>query len=323
MFGFEEIQDVFRRIPGRIRWLLRSDLVVTAVGAIFLAGGVYVRHSTKMGDFKEGLGALCDALVIAAFLRLAVDPIMKRELVKGAAQDVFYYAFGYSLPPELRSFVNDLVLKTKIVRRRCHLNWHIVPKDGDAKKVQVILDASFFIVNFSDEDLTYQHKVFSWKENVEDVGCVQAMFCECKNPRHKGYRNEKKEGLTPGNDNFIKGDEIALEHHTEEGEYRVGALYYAEAEWPGLDQFSIMEPTMEIDVTVTVDDSLGDLVFSVVPDLSEKKDSENYKYPERDKKSKRLQCTWDLNRVFVPNERILIRWKKGEIKPPEFRSVPS
>lgn len=315
MLNAKELRNGFRSIQAGIESLVKNKLVVTTLGAIFLVVGFYVRlHPSTFREFKDGLGALCDALVIAAFLSLAVDPILKRELVTDAAKDVFSYAFGYSLPQELRSFVNDLILKTKIVRRRCHLKWKIEPKDDDAKKVRVILEASFFVVNFSDEGLKYQHKVFSWKEDSSDPGCVMEMYCECRDPKDKPkykevYRKKQLSGLTLGADSFIRGDEIELGRHTEEDQYRVGAVYYAEAERSGLDQFSILEPTMEIEVTITVNDKLRGLVFSVVPDLSEDKGIENYVLPQRDTKSNQLQHTWQLNRVFVPNERVLIRWK--------------
>ncbi|HEY0794377.1 MAG TPA: hypothetical protein VGD64_01220 [Acidisarcina sp.] len=322
MYTFPELRTKLKRLPKNLQRLFATDPVAAAVGIGFLMAGVYIRHLNKLGSFKDGLGAMCDALVIAAILKLTVDPVLKRELAKDAAKDVFLYAFGYSLPPKLREFVNDLVLETKIVRRQCHLKWHIAPKSGDPTRVEVYLDASFFIMNFSGSDLPYQHRVFSWKENSEDVGCVKALFCEAKGSNHSTYRKEKPDELTPGLDGFILGDKIHLAAHTEEDQFRIGAVYYAEAEHPGLDQFTIVEPTMEIDVTVTVDDELSDLVFSVVPDPTEKKDSENYVYPERQKSSNKLEYTWSLKRVFVPNERVLIRWKKREIKPPAFVTIP-
>jgi hypothetical protein len=322
MYTFEELVSRLRRLPRAIQRVFAMDIVAATVGIGCLAAGVFIRHSPEVGDFKDGLGALCDALVIAAILKLTVDPILKRELAKDAARDVFLYAFGYSLPGQLRSFVNDLVLETKIVRRQCHLHWQISPKAGDLKRLEVVLEASFFVTNYSGSDLPYQHKVYSWKEDTEDVGGVRAMYCEAIRHPKKSYRKEQPDELVQGDDGYIRGERVSLPAHTREDEYRMGAVYFAEAARPGLDQFNISEPTMEITVTVTVDDQLGNLAFSVIPDLSDTKESDNYVLPERSQSTKKLQCSWKLDRVFVTNERVLIRWKEKEFKPPTFAVLP-
>ncbi len=321
MYTFEELGSRFRSLPRAVQRVFAMDIVAAAVGIGCLVAGVFIRHSTKVGDYKDGLGALCDALVIAAILKLTVDPILKRELAKDAAKDVFLYAFGYSLPGQLRSFVNDLVLETKIVRRQCNLHWQISPKDGDPKRVEVVLDASFYVTNYSGSGLPYQHKVYSWKEDPEDPGCVRAMYCRAKSHPKKSYHKEKPNELVQGEDGYIRGERVELPPHTKEDEFRMGAVYYTEGARPGLDQFNIMEPTMEITVTVTVDDQLGNLTFSVTPDLSDSRESDNYILPERSPETRKLECSWTLGRVFVTNERVLIRWKEREFKPPAFEEI--
>ena len=305
------------RLSRRMQLFFANDLVVAVVGLSCLFGGVFIRHAHWPGGFNDGLGALCDALVIAAILKLTVDPILKRELERNAAEDVFSYIFGYSLPPQLRLFVNDLILETKIARSQCRLHWHIAPKSGSPTRVEVTLEASFFIINFSGSGSPYRHAVYSWKEDDQDVGCVRAMYCVAKNPK-KSYRNDTPEALTMDPDGFIRGTRIVLPAHTKDDEYNVGAVYYSEAGSPGLDQFTIMEPTLEIEARVTIDDKLQGLVFSLTPDLSESKEVENYVPLERHPESKLLEYTWTLERVFVPNETVMIRWKKQEPKPPRF-----
>jgi hypothetical protein len=305
----------------RIRRFKLPNTRILLLGLLSFAAGMYVRKAPWLSEWKDVLGAACDALLIAAFLSLAVDPILKKELVTDAAKDIFWYAFGYSLPEEMRRFMNELMMRTKIVRRGCELNWEIAPKTGVTNKLDINLEASFNIVNFSDEDLVYQHKVFSWKENVDDVGCVKAIYCNCSDGKGTRYRKDSPETLEQDEEGFIAGEPIRLGRHSKPDMYRIGAVYYTDAELPGLDQFSIMEATTDIQVVVTVADSLAHLVFSVVPDLSGSRASENYRIPTRDPKTNRLQCSWKLDRVFVQNERVLIRWKHREIKVPEFGTV--
>jgi hypothetical protein len=309
---------ILPELRDRVRGIKFQNKRVLALGLVFLAAGIYIRWATWPGKWKELLGASCDALLIAAFLSIAVDPILKKELVTDASQDIFLYAFGYSLPEELRTFMNNLLLKTKIVRRQCHLKWHLTPKPEDSQKVEVNLDASFYIVNFSDEDLEYQHKVFSWKENAEDVGCVRKMYCVCSDPTDTGYSTEREKGLVSDADGLIVGAKIKLIHQAKRDRYRIGAVYYTETGWPGLDQFTIMETTTDIQVTVVVDSGLSNLVFSVVPDPSGTNQSENYKLPSRNQNTDELTCTWKLDRVFVQNERVSIRWKHRGIATPSF-----
>ena len=306
----------------RVRGIKVQNKRVLALGLVFLAAGIYIRWATWPGKWGELLGASCDALLIAAFLSVAVDPILKRELVTDASQDIFLYAFGYSLPEELRTFMNNLLVKTKFVRRGCHLKWHLAPTPENSGKVAVNLDASFYIVNFSDEDVDYQHKVFSWKESPEDVGCVRKMYCVCSDPADAGYSTEQEKGLVSDADGLIAGKKIKLVHQAKRDRYQMGAVYYAEAGSTGLDQFTITETTTDIQVTVVVDSGLSHLVFSVVPDPSGTNQSENYKLPTRDQETHELRCTWTLDRVFVQNERVLIRWKHRDVAAPSFGSLP-
>lgn len=315
MRSFPELQE-------RIRAIRLPSKRIVALGLLSLLAGIYVRnHAAQLGEWKDALAAACDALLIAAFLSIAVDPVLKRELVTDAAKDIFWYAFGYSLPDELRAFMNNLLLKSKVVRRDCRLRWHFEPTPDQSGKVQVNLDASFAIVNFSDEDVDYQHKVFAWKENEDDVAAIRAMYCTCSDPEGSHYSNEDPKGLASGKDGFIVGQPIKLVRRTKRDRYRVGAIYYTEGQQPGLDQFSIVETTMEIEVIAVVHESLRHLAFSVVPDLSGKRDSENFIAPTWNPITKKFQCSWTLDRVFVQNERVLIRWRHREREVPAFQSL--
>ena len=294
MRSFPELSDLARRTPQLLQEFFTRDATAAVMGIGFLLAGFFVRNSTRLGEFKDGLGALCDAIVIAAILKLFVDPILKRELTRETAQDVFHYAFGYLLPEKLKVHVQQLVIETQTVRRNCRLEWHISQKASDKNRVEVLLTVRFTVLNFTSKPIRYQHVVYSWKDNEEDVGCVRALFFEPNGAQNRPYRLYDPNGLTPDQEKLIKGSKVTLAPNAPEDHNGFGALYFAETDRYGIDQFSIREATLDIEVVVTVDDDLDDLDFSVIPDPSSTSVTGVYQMPQRDPhtKSCRLPGGW-------------------------------
>lgn len=306
-----------KQAPHVLQEFFARDITALVVGILSMVAGIFVRHieqTSRFAEYKEGIGALCDALVIAAILKLFVDPILKREAARENAQDVFRYAFGYTLPDKLKRFVQDLVLESRIVRRNCQLRWHITEKANDPQRVEVNLTVTFFVTNFTNKKLLYRHEVYAWKDNEDDVACVRSMFFEPRGSKNQGYNESNNKGLRPGRDGFIRGKNVLLAPDAPKEHNSFGVVYYAETNRFGIDQFSIREPTLEIDVSLEVDDRLGELDFSVIPDSTSSSKTDEYKAPWRDPSSKKLTAQWKLDKVFVANEKVVLRWKKREPK---------
>lgn len=78
----------------------------------------------------------------------------------------------------------------------------------------------------------------------------------------------------------------------------------------------------KIEVVAVVHESLKDPTFSVVPDPSPADATARTSSPPVwNRAAKEFQCSWTLDRVFVQNERVLIRWRHKEREAPAFRPV--
>jgi hypothetical protein len=309
-----ELLDRAKRSPQMLQEFFTKDATAAALGIGFLVAGFIVRDSTRLQEYKDGLGALCDAMVIAAILKLFVDPILKRELTRETAKDVFHYAFGYTLPDKLKDYVQHLVVDTRTIRRNCRLEWHIRPKASNNRRVEVLLTTTFTVLNFTSKPIKYRHEVYSWKDNEEDVGCVRKLFFDPHGSRSSAYEFEDIRGLRPDGDGLVKGNRVTLDPSAPEHHNMFGALYFAETDRYGIDQFSIREHTLEIEVLVTVDSELEDLDFSVIPDPSSGSATGDYKTPHLNPETNKLEASWRLNKVFVANEKVVLRWKQREFK---------
>lgn len=274
-----------------------------------LAVGLCTRYFLQREQpISEAIGGLCDALFIASFLAIVVDPLLKQTFLREATKDVFSFIYGYSLPQELRDFVNDVVLKATVVRRQCHLEWKVEPTRNYADKVALYLNASFLIENFTNEARKYQHTVVAWSDSPTDVGSVEDLYCQDQITQKQRYHLTTK-NLQSDLDGYVRGEEIELLPRTNPQRplYRMGAHYYSESGASGLDQFTFFETTIDVEVTVTVDRSFCDHTFSISPAPSNEPEHVS---PEFDAASGTYRCHWMFKRVFVPNETLIIRWQR-------------
>ena len=288
--------------------LLGAKWFLLLLSGIFLAGGFCTRYFLDdKHPLREATGALCDALLIATLLAVIVDPLLKRTLIREATRDVFGFIFGYSLPEGLRDFVNDVILKANVVRRDCALQWEIRPKEGD--KVSVDLTASFVIDNFTNDVVDYTHAVFSWTDSPQDVGSVEALYCQVVSDNDRSLYHLPRPSLRPDGRGYIRGNPLHLlpKSDRRREEYRLGVNYLAESFRDGLDQFTFRETTIGANVTVKVDNSLVGLIFSVTPRPS---GSPEQSTPSYDPATKSWKCSWKLQEVFVPGETLVIRWQQ-------------
>jgi hypothetical protein len=287
------------------RWFLGT----IAVGS---AAGIVAAHAANRQIVRDSVGALCDALFIASFLALVVDPVLKQGLLKEAVKDVFGFIFGYSLPPELREFLNDIVADTKVIRRNCSLHWEIKPISSDPEKVELRLHSSFHIENFTNEMRPYLQRAVAYSDAPGDNGRVTALYCRDERARGYVYQYDedalKSTELKPGPDGYVYGKSVDLPPRTAHSSlgYRMGVSYYSESVLSGLDQFIVYEMSSGIEVIVTVDDALKHCIFKIIPIPSSGKDEVR---PSWDGASHQYRCAWHFKKIFVPNEMILLRWQ--------------
>ncbi len=73
-----------------------------------------------------------DAVLIAGILALAVDPLLKRDLLVQASRGIFVHLLGFEHHPQVKEKLKRIVFETKILRTQCHMVLTVQPrKEGD------------------------------------------------------------------------------------------------------------------------------------------------------------------------------------------------
>ena len=67
---------------------------------------------------------LCKAMFIAGMVTVAVDPFLKRRLLKEASTDIFHHLLGFDLPLEIRETLRDFLFKNRSYRRNVIIDVH-------------------------------------------------------------------------------------------------------------------------------------------------------------------------------------------------------
>jgi len=106
------------------------------------------------GAVADAISAALEALFIAAFLALTVDPYLKKEFFREASTDIFFFWLGYALPHEVGDYLQTFIMDTKLVRRECELRWNL--RELDTGKVELKLRVSFILQNVTNQRQDYQ-----------------------------------------------------------------------------------------------------------------------------------------------------------------------
>jgi hypothetical protein len=76
-----------------------------------------------------------EALFIAGVLTIAVDPFLKRRLVKEATEDIFHHLLGFDLPVEIRETLRDFLFNNRSYRKNVEID--ATAKTLDHERVEV------------------------------------------------------------------------------------------------------------------------------------------------------------------------------------------
>ena len=270
--------------------------------------------------FRDSVGAFCDAIFIAAFLAYAVDPVVKQALLKEGIKNIFRYIYGYNLPPDLQTFYDETIVPAQILRRNNQLHWSMGRPHNTSDRAALRLHASFDIANFTNKDLIYTHKVYATSDAPGDKGSVECLYCRNLESGEFEYEYQRNqlEAMKPAGGphrDSRAGDEISfpaksIDHAPR---YCFGVHYYSEQALAfGIDEFRISELTAHIEVIVSVDEQFKEHRFSIVP--QQPGQGEDLK-PTFDTQYRDYRCVWRFNRLFVPNETIVIRWRAATQEP--------
>jgi hypothetical protein len=303
--------------------------------ALLALGGTASAHYylTRQEAIRETISSVCDAIFIASFLAIVVDPVLKKGLLKEGIKSIFRYIYGYALPPSLQDFYERTVVGTKELRTDFSLHWRIKPLTSVQDLVAVRLHAKFRMLNFTNDPRSYNHRAFAVNDTARSKGVVESLYCTDLGDHNKSvYSWDKKKLAEMQADIHKKNKDLklgyqygpAMDLEPKNADYKerylFGAIYSSEQSWPhGLDWFRFTEVTTQAEVTITVDEALKDHHFTVIPAPSDGSDGMK---PTFDFESEEYRCHWNFARLFVPNEIIIVRWQPPETQVPLSTSLP-
>jgi len=155
---------------------------------------------------------LSDALFITGFLTMAVDPFLRRHLLKEATTDIFHHLLGFDLPVEIRETLKDFLLANRLYRRNVIIEAHTQTRpDGD---VDVTWTMNADVVAVAAMDYI-QHVAFEEQEqgSILEASVTSAVHPELnytqKSPALKPDKDQEMVSAWSGKKiKLKKGDEI-------------------------------------------------------------------------------------------------------------------
>ena len=122
-------------------WITIVALVVlTTIGFLFV---MFPREENRWHGLLE-------AIFIAAFLTVTVDPFVKKRLLKEASQDIFHHLIGVDLPIEMRESLKQYVFGMKYYRKTLEVRAQ-GQREGDGRlRIHIRIEAEVIAVTKAD-----------------------------------------------------------------------------------------------------------------------------------------------------------------------------
>jgi hypothetical protein len=113
---------------GSDRW---KAWVGSAIGGFLIVAGIIgLVWPSIAGHFgwvccpSDAFVDLWKAMFIAGVVTVAVDPFLKRRLLKEASTDIFHHLLGFDLPKEIRESLRDFLLNNRSYRENVIIDVH-------------------------------------------------------------------------------------------------------------------------------------------------------------------------------------------------------
>jgi hypothetical protein len=90
--------------------------VLVAAATILLLWPLIARHFEWACCPSDLFVDLWKAMFIAGIVTIAVDPFLKRRLIREASMDIFHHLLGFDLPKEIRESLRDFLLDARSYR---------------------------------------------------------------------------------------------------------------------------------------------------------------------------------------------------------------
>jgi hypothetical protein len=145
------------------RLLRHYWVTVVALSALCIIGYLFITVPQEENRWH----GLLEAVFIAAFLTVTVDPFVKRRLLKEASQDIFHHLIGIDLPIEMRERLKRYIFDLRYYREQMTLRVEAQREEDGRLRIHVTTDA----VVVSLTDCSYQQRLtFEESECARVIG---------------------------------------------------------------------------------------------------------------------------------------------------------
>jgi hypothetical protein len=90
-------------------WMLALLLIAAGIGGMHFLPGNHL------------VFAVAEAFLIAGILALAVDPLVKRDLLREASRGIFVHLLGFEHHPQVKDKLKEIIYGTRLLRNRVEL----------------------------------------------------------------------------------------------------------------------------------------------------------------------------------------------------------
>ena len=260
----------------------------TAIGGLLIVAGIVgLTWRLIAGHFGwvccpgDAWADLWKAMFIAGVVTVAVDPFLKRRLLKEASADIFHHLLGFDLPVEIRETLRDFLLQNRTYRENVIIEVHAqTASDGF---VDVISSMRWDVVAAA-KDEYQQHVSF---EDADQGRILEASVTSTTHPR-LNY-TQTTPSLTPDNNEPMvsawSGKKIKLKKGDRLHAY---VKFVTRGPLTGYSVTNFASSTIHPRVKVP---SSADL--EIYASQSDQRSGDEYIY----------------RKVFVPSDHVQIRWR--------------
>jgi hypothetical protein len=230
---------------------------------------------------NDTLVDLWKAMFIAGIVTVAVDPFLKRRLLREASADIFHHLLGFDLPLEIRETLRDFLFKNRSYRRNVIIDVHAETASDGMVDVTWTMHSDVVAVAATEYQ---QHASF---EDAEQGRILEASVTSASNP--KLNYTEKTPPLTPDKNEPMVSAWFGKKIKLKNGDVlRAYLKFVTRGPLTGFSVTNFAFSTIHPRVRLSSSDDL-----EIYASQSDERSGNEYIYPK----------------VFVPSDHIQIRWR--------------
>ena len=260
----------------------------TAIGGLLVVTGIAgLRWLSIAGYFGwvccpgDTWVDLWKAMFIAGVVTVAVDPFLKRRLLKEASTDIFHHLLGFDLPVEIRETLRDFLLNNRSYRTNVIIDVHAVTATDGLVDVTWLMRWDVVAVATTE---FRQHASF---EDADQARIVEASIASTANPK-LNYM-EKMPSLTQDKNEPMVSAWFGKKIKMKKGDVLHAYLkFVTRGPKIGYSVTNFASSTIHPRVKVSSSDDL-----EIYASQSDQRTGDEYFY----------------RKVFVPSDHIQIRWR--------------